>query len=241
MEQTPGGPQAGSDGQPIPPLLIEAVRYAEERHWEVVPGSHLIEGDGPIRCSCGDPHCPLPGAHPTSQDWQRLASAGPGVVRHWWNENPRASILLPTGRSFDVLDVPETAGCLALARMERMELQLGPVLAAPPAPGQPGRRLLFLVLPGVLAKLSQTLRRLGWGPGRLDLVARGEGDWIIAPPSRVGPYSFAQWARPPSALNRWLPDAAELIQPLAYACGREAPAGRTARPTAAPAGSAAVR
>ncbi|GAA2139963.1 bifunctional DNA primase/polymerase [Kitasatospora kazusensis] len=219
MEETPGAPEQG-----LPPLLVEAVSYAEDRHWEVAPGTWLVEGDGPARCSCGDRSCALPGAHPVTEDWRRKASAGPGVVRRWWTENPRSSILLPTGRSFDALDVPETAGCLALARMERMGLTLGPVVAVPASAGQAGRRLLFLVLPGVLAKLPDMLRGLGWAPGRLDLVARGEGDWIIAPPSRVGPYSFAQWARPPSALNRWLPDAAELINPLAYACGREAPA-----------------
>ncbi|MDH6112339.1 hypothetical protein P3T36_003750 [Kitasatospora sp. MAP12-15] len=245
MEDTPGAPAQDSDGNPIPHLPTEAVRYAEERHWEVVPGSWLIDDDGPVRCSCGTPHCPMPGAHPTTEDWRRRASAGPGVVRRWWTENPKASILLPTGRSFDVLDVPEVAGCLALARMERMGLQLGPVVAVPPSPGVPGqpgmygpagRRLLFLVLPGVLAKLPDMLRKLGWGPDRLDLVARGEGDWIVAPPSRLGPFGFAQWARPPSELNRWLPDTAELINPLAYACGRDArvhPAARPAQPAAA--------
>ncbi|GAA4861176.1 bifunctional DNA primase/polymerase [Kitasatospora terrestris] len=224
MEDTPGPPEQG-----LPPLLIEAVSYAEDRHWEVAPGTWLIDGDGPARCSCGEPRCELPGAHPAGgADWRRRASAGPGVVRKWWTEHPQASILLPTGRSFDVLDVPEVAGCLALARMERMGLQLGPVVAAPMAAGQVGRRLHFLVLPGVLTKLPEMLRKLGWAPGRLDLVARGEGDWIVAPPSRIGGYSFAQWARPPSAINRWLPDAAELISPLAYACGREVPAARPA-------------
>ncbi|MDX6329347.1 MAG: hypothetical protein QOI83_1730, partial [Streptomycetaceae bacterium] len=36
-----------------------------------------------------------------------------------------------------------------------------------------------------------------------------------------------QWARQPTALNRWLPDAEELLSPLAYACGREAAAVRS--------------
>ncbi|MDH6126209.1 bifunctional DNA primase/polymerase [Kitasatospora sp. GP82] len=215
MEDTPG-----TQEQDLPQLLIEAVRYAEDRHWEVAPGAWLIDGEGPARCSCGDLNCALPGAHPVSADWRRRASAGPGVVRRWWTESPSASILLPTGRVFDVLDVPELAGCLALARMERMGLQLGPVVAAPAAAGQVGRRLHFLVLPGVQSKLPELLRKLGWAPGRLDLVARGEGDYIVAPPSRIGPFRYAQWARPPSAINRWLPDAAELISPLAYACGR---------------------
>ncbi|MER5348836.1 bifunctional DNA primase/polymerase [Kitasatospora sp. NPDC002551] len=215
-------------------MLVEAVGCAETRHWEVTPGAWLVDGDGRARCSCGDPRCALPGAHPIDTDWTRRASAGPGAVRHWWTECPEASILLPTGRSFDVLDVPEPAGCLALARMERMGLQLGPVAVVPAAPGRTGRRLHFLVLPGVAARVPEMLRRLGWPPGRLDLVARGEGDWTVAPPSRVGPSGFAQWARSPTALNRWLPDAAELISPLAYACGRDAPpaGARSARPAA---------
>lgn len=232
VEETPGAPQPGSDGKPISPLLIEAVRYAEDRHWEVVPGTHLIEDDGPARCSCGAPSCPLPGAHPITQDWHRRATSGPGVVRRWWTESPHASIVLPTGRSFDVLDVPEVAGCLALARMERLQLQLGPVASVPATPGQRGRRLLFLVLPGAQAKVPEALRKLGWAPGRLDLTCHGDGGWIVAPPSRIGAYTFAQWARQPSALNRWLPDADELINPLAYACGRDAPAARLAPPQA---------
>ena len=214
------------------PLIESAIRYAEERHWEVAAGCWLVEDDGPLRCSCDDAACPAPGAHPTGRDWARKASAGPGVVRRWWTENPLASILLPTGRAFDAIDVPEIAGCLALARMERMGVQLGPVLAVPGAvgagPGR-GRRLVFLVLPGSLPKLPDLLRKLGWGPGRLDLVGHGEGDWVVAPPTRVGAFGFAQWAREPTTLNRWLPEATELINPIAYACGREAPLPATVR------------
>jgi len=36
----------------------------------------------------------------------------------------KASILLPTGRTFDAIEVAETAGFLALARMERMEIRI---------------------------------------------------------------------------------------------------------------------
>ncbi|MFJ6775954.1 bifunctional DNA primase/polymerase [Kitasatospora sp. NPDC091257] len=234
MEDIPDASDRNEKAAP-PPLLVEAVGYAENRHWEVAPGAWLIDdGGGGVRCSCGDRRCTLPGAHPLDADWARTASAGPGAVRSWWTDRPRASILLPTGRSFDVLDVPETAGCLALARMERMDLQLGPVVVQPAASGRIGRRLHFLVLPGAAARLPEMLRRLGRPPGRLDLVARGEGDWTVAPPSRIGSLGYAQWARSPSALNRWLPDAAEVIGPLAYACARETPsvrAVRAARPT----------
>jgi hypothetical protein len=130
-------------------------------------------------------------------------------------------VLLPTGRTFDVIDVSEPAGLHALARIERMDLTVGPVIATP------SRRLLFFVLPGAAAKVPELLGRLGWTPATLDLTARGDGDWVAAPPTRtIG--GVAQWARRPTALNRWLPDVEELLGPLAYACGQETARARGA-------------
>ncbi|MFE6690747.1 bifunctional DNA primase/polymerase [Streptomyces sp. NPDC057743] len=202
-------------------FIDTAVRYAEERHWEVFPGAWLEhEGERP-RCSCDAPNCPSPGAHPTAPGWANQASGSATAVRRMWSKQPRASILLPTGRTFEALDVPEMAGCLALARMERLGVTLGPVTRTP------DRRMLFLVLPGAAAKVPDMVRNLGWTPAALDLICRGEGEYIAAPPTRVGPHGAIQWARRPTASNRWLPDAEELISPLAYACARDAAALRT--------------
>jgi Bifunctional DNA primase/polymerase, N-terminal len=213
VEETTEAP-AGAPQHLTAQLLDAAVRYAEERHWDVLPGAWL-ENDGTgTRCSCRDLGCPSPGAHPTRSDWPGQATGGGATVRRMWQDEPRASILLPTGRTFDVIAVPEMAGCLALARMERMEVRLGPVICVP------GRWLIFFVLPGVAAKIPEQLRRLGWGPSALDLVARGEGDYIPAPPTRLPSGGCVVWARQPTAMNRWLPDAAELLNPIAYACGR---------------------
>jgi hypothetical protein len=218
-------PPAPLPSASVPQLSEAAVRYAEERHWEVFPGTWLNEGDdGIMRCSCADPGCAEPGAHPARTDWPGQASGSAVAVRRMWRNEPRASILLPTGRTFDVIDVPEVAGCLALARMDRMELPLGPVLCTPT------RRLVFFVLPGAAAKVPELLRRLGWPSAILDLRPRGEGGYVAAPPTRTAGSGYApgcvQWARQPTAMNRWLPDAEELLSPLAYACGREAAARR---------------
>ncbi len=104
--------------------------------------------------------------------------------------------------------------------MERMALPLGPVTRTP------DRRMLFLVLPGGSVKVPNLVRSLGWAPAALDLVCRGEGEYIAAPPTRVGAHGSVQWARRPTPANRWLPDAEELISPLAYACARDAVAVR---------------
>lgn len=216
MEDTIGVPRQ-LNGQ----LLDTAVRYAEERHWDVLPGSWLERDEGGApRCSCASAACPDPGAHPARPDWVNQASGSAAAVRAMWQRRPQSSILLPTGRTFDAIDVPESAGFHALARLERLELPLGPVLSTP------ARRMAFFVLPGVTAKVPELLCRLGYPPESLDLVVRGAGDWLAAPPTRTGTGGSVQWAREPTVLNRWLPDVEALLSPLAYACGREAAAAR---------------
>lgn len=198
-------------------LLEAAVWYARERQWDVCPGSRLLTGGAGARCSCGGPSCRRPGAHPVGADWPDRACREPEAILRTWAEQPLACIVLPTGVSFDVLDVPEVAGCLALVRMERTNVRLGPVVCAP------GRRLLFLVRPGSAAGVPEVLGRTG--PGELDLVTRGPGGHVIAPPSPTADGAVL-WARPPTLANRELPEAEELIGPLAYACGRAAARGR---------------
>ncbi|MGW1882311.1 bifunctional DNA primase/polymerase [Streptomyces sp. NPDC001970] len=223
VEETIGVEAAQIPKQRGEQLLDSAVRYAEDRHWDVFPGTWLEAVDGAERCSCGAPACEAPGAHAVRPDWASQATGSAVVARRLWGKHPKASILLPTGRTFDALDVPESAGFLALARMERMDLMLGPVTCTP------DRRMMFFVLPGGAAKALDLVRKLGWAPSSIDLVARGEGHYVAAPPTRIGGQGAVQWARRPTPANRWLPDAEELISPLAYACGREAAAGRTRR------------
>ncbi|MFF8592497.1 bifunctional DNA primase/polymerase [Streptomyces sp. NPDC015220] len=220
MEETIAGPEAVHIAGQIPKqrgdsLLETAVRYAEERHWDVFPGTWLEAVDGVQRCSCGDPACAAPGAHPAREDWATQATGSATAARRMWQARPTASVLLPTGRTFDAVCVPETAGFLALARMERMGLTPGPVSLTPE------RRMQFFVLPGACAKLPDLLRRLGWSPGSLDMVALGEGAYVAAPPTRYGSRGAVQWACRPTPANRWLPDAEELVSALAYACGRD--------------------
>ncbi|MGC9378067.1 bifunctional DNA primase/polymerase [Streptomyces sp. MH13] len=216
MEKTILGTEAAQIPQQRGTSLLEtAVRYAEERHWDVFPGTWLEAADGVQRCSCADPACAAPGAHPAREDWVTQATGSATVARRMWQKQPAASILLPTGRTFDAVDVPETAGFLALARMERMELTLGPVTLTP------DRRMRFFVLPGAAVKMPDLVRRLGWSPSSLDLAVLGEGTYVAAPPTRYGTRGAVQWVCRPTAANRWLPDVEELISPLAYACGRD--------------------
>jgi hypothetical protein len=126
-------------------MLVAATRYAD-RGWPVCAGAYPPDrqpqpGGSGRACSCDRIGCPAPGAHPISPAWQRQATADKAIIGRWWTALPEASIILVTGRSFDVLDVPVPAGRAALARMERSGVTPGPVAVSAQD------RALFLVAP----------------------------------------------------------------------------------------------
>lgn len=194
-------------------LLDAALEYIESRHWDVVLGTSVQRENGLWSCSCGDGRCAQIGAHPAMRDWHKKISGQPSRAHEWWEANPQGSVILPTGRAFDVLECSEEAGLLALARLERNGANPGPVAATPT------RRLYFFVLPNSRTKVAKALAGLGWGRTALDLACRSAGDYIVAPPSRMGTRGQVQWVRGPADAARWLPDPEEVLAPLAYACG----------------------
>ncbi|MCW7989768.1 bifunctional DNA primase/polymerase [Streptomyces sp. WAC01526] len=184
--------------------------------WDVVPGARAVRaGSGRTDCSCGAADCSSPGAHPLAFGEELAAGAGWEKAAMAWAETPGAAILLPVGRSFDLLDVPEAAGRNALARLERMGLPLGPVAVTPTG------RALFFVAPGAAGQLPDLLYRMGWDDASLDLHPLGPGDHLTAPPSDLGGHGPMRWLRPPSLDTADRPPQARLmVGTLAYACNR---------------------
>ncbi|HJY94877.1 MAG TPA: bifunctional DNA primase/polymerase, partial [Streptosporangiaceae bacterium] len=113
--------------------------------WPVCLGAHPYRGTRASKetgraCSCDRVGCPAPGAHPVSPTWQMQATVDINVIASWWQTRPEANVILVTGRVFDVLDAPATAGAAALARMEAAGAAVGPVSSL----GQD--RMLFYVV-----------------------------------------------------------------------------------------------
>ncbi|GAA2398086.1 bifunctional DNA primase/polymerase [Streptomyces glaucosporus] len=188
--------------------------------WDVVPGARATRGGGRTECSCGVPDCPSPGAHPLDPALTVPAGATLDEATGAWERVPGAAVLLPVGRTFDVIEVSAAAGRRALARLERMGLPLGPVAVTPHG------RAWFLVAPGAAAELPRLLYRMGWDDTVLDLRGLGPGDHITAPPSDLGGLGPVRWLRPPTleAAGR-PPQARLLLGALAYVCHRELPHG----------------
>jgi Bifunctional DNA primase/polymerase, N-terminal len=170
----------------------------------------------PRACSCDRIGCPDPGAHPASPAWQVQASVDPEQVGRWWTARPDANVILVTGRVFDVLDVPASAGAAALTLMERSAVRPGPV-----AISAGSRALFFVATRGTPADEDE------WWSCHLDcepevnpevagLRWHCRNSYVVAPPSRDAGAHKAHWLRPPDGGP--LPDALRLLGFLADAC-----------------------
>ena len=200
-------------------MAVAAAGYAA-MGWPVCAGAHppgrqeRDAGTGRA-CSCDRMGCPAPGAHPLSPAWQVEATADLTTVEGLWLARPDANVILPTGRVFDVLDVPAAVGMAALELMERAGAQPGPVAVSA------GDRALFFVLTRGTPEDEHE-----WWSCHLDCepetVTEMTGlrwhcrdSYVLAPPSRCGPGSTAQWLRGPA--EHPLPDGVRVLEFLADA------------------------
>jgi hypothetical protein len=182
--------------------------------WDVTPGARAGAPGGD--CSCGRADCPAPGAHPLEFAPEVPAGSTLDDVTEAWSGHPGAAVMLPVGRAFDVLEVPEAAGRLAVVRLERMGLPVGPVTVTPEGRAQ------FFVAVGAAEELPSLLYRMGLDDvGPTAVRALGAGAHVTAPPSDRGGRGAVRWLRQPALDSAAGPPAARLLLgTLAYAAHR---------------------
>jgi hypothetical protein len=167
-------------------FLQAALEYVA-RGWPVVPlHTATQEQNGAVFCSCGKPagegegHCNSAGKHPRFhlsdlKQGLRDATTNPSQVRVWWTRWPSANIGIPTGSAsgLAVVDVdPRHGGDEGLASLVTKN---GPIPETPESlTGGGGRHLLFSHRQG----FRNSANRLAQG-----VDTRGEGGYIVAPPS----------------------------------------------------------
>jgi len=150
-------------------LLDAALRYAD-RGWPVLP----------LR----------PGTKlPATSHGLRDASTDPAVIRAWWQRWPTANLGIRTGAvsGLVILDVDGAAG---LASLDRLEAEHGPLAAGPAVSTPNGQHRYFLHPGGVI---RNTAGQVGKG---LDI--RGDGGYVVAPPSVLDDGRGYSWATPPT-------------------------------------------
>jgi len=202
-----------------------ALRYAR-LGWPVCPGEFAPAAghgarDGRRACSCDRIGCPAPGAHPVSPAWQNIATSEPDIIASWWSATPAANVILVTGRTFDVLDVPHTVGLTALARIEHSGLRPGPVALSTVSIELGERAHFFVRSRGAPADENEWWScHLDCVPEEIESVAglrwHCRSSYVVAPPSVTGMGTASRWIRDPRTHE--LPDGVQLLEILSDAC-----------------------
>lgn len=151
-------------------LLLAALSYIG-RGWAIFPCQYV---EPEATCSCHKPNCDNIGKHPATPKGFKDATTEEVAVRKWWTEYP-FNIGIATGPQSDlfVIDVDGPEGETSLDKLMTLH---GPLPATLTARTGRGRHLYFRHPEGMIIKNSTS--KLG---PKIDI--RGEGGYIIAPPS----------------------------------------------------------
>lgn len=134
---------------------------------------------------------------PIVENWPDRATTDASVIEQWWTEHPEANIGVTTGprSGIWVLDIDGDDGEITLEALERQHGELPHTLYAHTGKG---RHFYFSYTEGV----RNTARKLGFG-----LDTRGEGGYVLAPPS-LHPngkrYAWADNETPVAQAPDWL-------------------------------------
>ena len=192
----------------------DAATVYARRGWSVFPCHSPMAT--PAGCSCGRVDCASPAKHPRIAGGLKSATTEETQLRRWWARWPHANVGVRTGAASGivVIDIdPDHGGerSLGILLAQSGDLPAGRVVRT----GSGGRHLWFRHPGGVVR--NDAGRRLG--PG-LDI--RGDGGYVIAPPSRHrsgGLYAVVSQPTGLPDMPEWLLD---LVRP-------PAPAPRRAR------------
>jgi hypothetical protein len=212
-----------------------ALIYAR-RGWAVLACHDPASAGG---CTCGRPACASPAKHPRTRRGLHEATTDQAAIAAWWRRWPNANVAVRTGAAsrLVVVDIdPGHGGEESLAGLVAAHGPLPDTVAVHTGGG--GRHLYFAHPGGTVRNSAGAL-----GPG---LDVRGDGGYVLAPPSRHVTGDTYRWVTTgrSAPLPAWLlyilgrptanpapPRQAPLRDPAAptTAWAREALAGELAR------------
>lgn len=195
-----------------------AVWYAKHYRWAVLP-LHTVDADG--RCSCGLRDCGSPGKHPRHPQGSKAATRDVSTLAAWWAHKPDSNVGIATGSASGlvVLDIdPPKGGNDTFNRLTERHGRVPPTVVG--VTGGKGRHLVY-------QHAGDDIRnRAGMGGPGLDV--RGEGGYIVAPPSLHQSGNTYEWHvewRPdkkrPAPLSGWLLDYLRKVRHMPGAGGTD--------------------
>jgi hypothetical protein len=182
---------------------VEAALDYAERGWLVVP----LHNPEQSKCSCRKKKCSSPGKHPRTKHGLKDGSRDSKQIESWWEKWPDANLGILTGQESGllVLDVDGEDGKESLKQLIAAHGNLPKTLRAKTGrrgpDGKPKGCHYYFRAP-VGASLRNSAGVLGKG---LDI--RGDGGYVVAPPSLHPSGLLYQWLAPEpplAALPPWM-------------------------------------
>jgi hypothetical protein len=165
---------------------------------------------------------------PEGAAWLASASTFPRSVEALWSARPGAPIVLPCGRSFDVVNLTPLFGRRVLEQLWSTGPGSGPVAVH-------RGRVLLLAAPGTARRLPALLDWEEWAGAVPPMLCHGAGDAVTVPPLHDDPAvpprddaALSRWVVAPDTRHPWLPGPDVLL----WACVRAVRVTRTAGPRA---------
>lgn len=177
-------------------MLKEAALEYARRGFYVIP-LHYPAGDG---CSCRQPQCENIGKHPRTEHGLLEASIDEAQIREWWTRWPSANIGIVTGEKSGivVLDVDKKHdGDKSIVALQAKYEKITERVIAKTGGG--GWHLLFRHPGGRVGNIQST-NILGLG-----IDVRGDGGYIVAPPSRHAQGKRYEWVIQPNGVLPEMP------------------------------------
>lgn len=170
--------------------MLEAALWYREQGFSVIPVSPALDKDGKVAKKA---------ILPWAEFQKRIA--GEEEIISWWLKNPDAMVAIVTGNISDVLVID----CDSARAYEKIQEYIPDSLTFPLVNTPRGGRHLWFKYP----KDSKLTVQAGFAP---DTDYRGEGGYIVAPPSLNGNGKNYEWIIP---LQSGLPEApANLVKHL---------------------------
>jgi putative DNA primase/helicase len=165
--------------------LIEWAIYYASLSYPIIP---LYEPTSKKECSCYKKDCPSIGKHPRVKNGLKDATTDLATIRSWWAKWPNANIGIATGVVSKLIVIDVDVKNDGLSSLDQIQKMYGPMLGAKVRSGSGGLHFYFSM--GVNDHIRNKVNLL---PG-IDI--RGEGGYIVAPPSSHASGKSYSWESP---------------------------------------------
>lgn len=181
--------------------VLQAALYYAKIGWQVVP-LHHPDSSHVTGCSCIKPDCDSPGKHPRTEHGLKDASTNPGIITGWWKKWPQANVGIVCGKKSGlvVVDIDCKTGPAAAVQKALEAKGKGAMPYTVMSDTGGGGFHFLLSYNGIDIRNTTDFHDIK------GVDIRGEGGYIVAPPSLHVSGEEYRWRIKPGGKIAPIPD-----------------------------------